>query len=147
MRLRPSMRENFRYILVHIIPDPDYQSREIYRSTAESAISLFGDSIVAQMWPSIMQVSGPYAIIRCRRGLEKKLETAVSAITQIQGIPAAVHPVKTSGSIKTLREIIPNEPEIRKGKAIISGKTYEVKVSCRRRIDLNEKGIYLEIPR
>lgn len=141
------MRENFRYILVHIIPEDTYESRDIYHAIADSTMSLYGDTITAQMWPSVMQVFGPYAIIRCRRGLEKHLETTLSAISQIQGRPAAVHPLRTSGTIRTLKEKIPGDPDNRSGKAIISGNPYDVIVSRGGRIDLKEKGIYHDIPR
>lgn len=147
MRLRPSMRENFRYILVHIIPGDLYESRDIYRAISESVMSLYGDSTTAKMWPSVMQISGPYAIIRCRRGMEKCLETALSAVSHIQGVPAAMHPLKTSGTIHTLTEKIPKNPENRSGKATISGITCDVIIFRQGRIDLKEKGIYHEIPR
>jgi len=104
MRLRPSMRENFRYILAVITPDLTFESRDVYRAIAESVMSLYGDSIAAQVWPSVMKVEGSHVIIRCRRGTEQYLETALSAISLIQGIPAGVRPVKTSGTIQTLKE-------------------------------------------
>jgi ribonuclease P/MRP protein subunit POP5 len=141
------MRENFRYVLAHIIPDEPYESRDIYRAIAESVMSLYGDDITAKMWPSVMQVSGSYAIIRCRRGMEKQLETALSVITHIQGIPAAVRPLRTSGTIRTLKEKIPHHPEKRYGKATISGLICDVIILENGRIDLKEKGIYHEIPR
>ena len=147
MRLRPSMRENFRYILIHIVPEQTCDQRDIYRAVAESVTSLYGDSVTAAIWPSVMKVSGPFAIIRCRRGTEKRLETALAAITGIQGSRAAVHPVRTSGTIQTLVGHIPGDLMIRPGKAVISGNTCDVLVSSRGRIDLKEKGIYLEIPR
>ena len=147
MRLRPSMRENFRYILIEIVPEISCESRDIYRATAESVTSLYGDSIASLMWPSVMQVAGSYAIIRCRRGMEKKLETALAAINTIQGTPAAVHSLKTSGTIKTLQESIPKERGFRQGRVVIAGKTYDAVISRRGRIDLKEKGIYLDIPR
>lgn len=147
MRLRPSMRENFRYILVHIVPDTTYESRDIYRAVAESVVSLYGDHIAALLWPSVMQVYGSYGIIRCRRGLEKNLETALCAVTQIQGVPAGIHPIRTSGTIRTLVEKIPKNPDKRSGKAVISGTQCGVWISKRGRIDLKEKGIYHEIPR
>ncbi|HOL42377.1 MAG TPA: Rpp14/Pop5 family protein [Methanospirillum sp.] len=147
MRLRPSMRENFRYVLARISPDFPFESRDLYRSIAESVTSLYGDGIAAQIWPSVMQVSAPYAIIRCRRGMEHYLETALSAIAQIQGIPAAIHPQKTSGTIRTLQEKIPSCITKRNAKVVISGVRYDAVVSIQGRIDLKEKGIYHEIPR
>ena len=147
MRLRPSMRENFRYILGRIIPDLTLESRDLYRSIAESVTSLYGDSISAQMWPSVPFLCGSYGIVRCRRGMERELETALSAITQIQGIPLAVRPVKTSGTIRTLKEKIPKWCEKQTAKAVISNITCDVLVSRRGKIDLKEKGIYHDIPR
>lgn len=141
------MRENFRYILAQIIPGVPYESRDIYRAVAESVMSLYGDSTSAQMWPSVIQIHDQQVIIRCRRGQEKNLETALSAITAIQGTPAAVHPVKTSGTIRALSKYIQKNSETRQGTATVKGKNFEVLVSRRGRIDLKEKGIYLEIPR
>jgi len=141
------MRENFRYILARISPMNEFESRDIYRAVAESVITLYGDDIAAHMWPAVMQVKGPYVIIRCRRGTEKKLETALSSITSVQGTRSALHPVRTSGTIKTLREIIPKVMRNREGRAVIAGNTYEVIIAGRGRIDLKDKGIYLDIPR
>ena len=147
MRLRPSMRENFRYILAVITPDLTFESRDIYRAIAESVMSLYGDSIAAQVWPSVMKVEGSHVIIRCRRGTEQYLETALSAISLIQGIPAGVRPVKTSGTIQTLKEKIRSHTDKRDAKAVVSGITCDVIVDMQGRIDLKEKGIYHEIPR
>ena len=147
MRLRPSMRENFRYVLVRITSDSVFESRDLYRSIAESVVSLYGDRITAQIWPSVMQVSGSYAIIRCRRGLEHDLETALCAISQIQGTPAAIHPLRTSGTIRTLKEKMPLCTEKRSAKAVISGVPCDVVVSMQGRMDFKETCIYHEIPR
>jgi len=141
------MRENFRYILAVITPDLTFESRDVYRAIAESVMSLYGDSIAAQVWPAVMKVEGSHVIIRCRRGTEKKLETALSSITSVQGTRSALHPVRTSGTIKTLREIIPKVMRNREGRAVIAGNTYEVIIAGRGRIDLKDKGIYLDIPR
>lgn len=147
MRLRPSMRENFRYILAVITPGLTFEPRDLYKAIAESVMSLYGDSIAAQVWPSVMKVEGSFVIIRCRRGTEHYLETALSAISFIQSIPAGVRPIRTSGTIRTLREKIQPCTDKRDGKAVVSGITCDVVVYMQERIDLKEKGIYHEIPR
>lgn len=148
MRLRPTMRENFRYILVRIIPETSvFESLELYRAVSDAVETLFGDTESARIWPSIMIVSGCHAIIRCRRGKEMYLETALATVTHIQNRGAAVHPICTSGTIRTLREKIPGDMQIRPGAVMIGGTTCDAFFLRGGRIDLKEKGIYHDIPR
>ena len=140
--------KNFRYLLIRVAPDTiAYESRDLYRSIVEAVESMYGDLPAARIWPSVVFVSGQYSIIRCRRGLEESLEAALATITSIMNVPVAVHPVLTSGTIRTLQDKIPDERIVRKGRVIISKHSYDAVFHLNGGIDLKENGIYHEIAR
>ena len=148
MRMRPSMRENFRYLLIRVVPeDLRFDSLDLYRSVSDVVECMYGDLLSAQIWPSVILVSGSYAIIRCRRGLESPLETALATVTIIKDKPAAVHTMLTSGTVRSLREKIPKERTVRQGKVIISKTSYNAVFYSAGKIDLKENAMYHEIPR
>lgn len=148
MRLRPSMRENFRYILVRLTSDTiTIEGRDLFLAISDAVISLHGDLLSARMWPSVMEVSGNRAIIRCRRETVRELETALATITHIAGDPVAAHPVCTSGTIKTLRKKRFLARSIRTGRVVIDCVPYDCVFFHGGRIDLKEKGINLGTPR
>lgn len=142
------MRENFRYILVRLTPETnEIENLDLFLAVSDAVISLYGDLESARMWPSVMEVSGNCAIIRCRRETVKELETALATITLVAGAPAAVHPVCTSGTIKTLREKRSPACSEQTGRVVIDKVPYDCVFLHGGRIDLKEKGINLGTPR
>lgn len=142
------MRENYRYILVRVTPYIiAIEGRDLFLAVSDAVISLYGDLESARMWPSVMEVSGHQAIIRCRRETVKELETALATITEIAGEPAAVHPVCTSGTIKTLRKKRSLARYEKTGRVVIDKTPYDCIFLHGGRIDLKEKGINLGTPR
>lgn len=149
MRLRPSMRENYRYVLVNIHltggnPDP----RDIYLAASESFSALFGEFKSARAWIAVMESSDRHAIIRYRRGMDTQVEAALAAVCAIGGYQAAIHPVRISGTIRTLRERISRQGKksARTGAVKMGEYTYKVDIHPSGLIDLKEKGINLQIP-
>lgn len=148
MRLRPSMRENYRYILIRFTPEKIViEGLDLFLAVSDAVISLYGDLESARMWPSVMEVTGHQAIIRCRRETVKELETALATITEVGGEPVAVHPVCTSGTIKTLREKRSPVCSEQTGRVVIDKVPYDCIFLQGGRIDLKEKGINLGTPR
>ena len=148
MRLRPSMRENYRYLLARVISLCSVDTKEIYHSVSEAYCSLFGEVSSSQAWIAVMEYSRPYAIFRFRRGNEKRVEAALTCVTSIKGIPSVIHPLKISGTIKTIREEIHKgkTDSIRVGKVKMKAGKFPAEIYENGRIDLKEKGINLKIP-
>ena len=142
------MRENYRYILARIIPPTrTYEAKEIYLAAAEAFSSLFGEIESSRAWIAVMECSNQHVIFRFRRGTDVMVEAALATICRIGERSVAIHPVKKSGTIRTLRENkkLINEP-IRNGKITHEGTWYPAVFSHSGEIDLKEKGINLQIP-
>ncbi|WP_319579566.1 Rpp14/Pop5 family protein [uncultured Methanospirillum sp.] len=147
MRLRPSMRENYRYILTRVVSAEQIDAKDIYLAISDTFGSLFGEIHASCAWVAVMEYKIPYTIIRFRRGYEQKVEAALATITTVKGSAAAVHPVKTSGTIRTIREEIHKRNfSSRPGKVKINGEWFSAEIRTDNRIDLKEKGINPNIP-
>ena len=138
----PSQRERRRYVLVRfepegISPDP----REVYAAVAEACTSLWGDTESSEISPSVMAWEG-HAIIRCRRGTEEKLITAVSTVTRIGGERVALRTITTSGTLHAIRSRRYPGPELLwERKVGIGGRTFLARAYPGQKVDLIEKGI------
>jgi len=148
MRLRPSMRENYRYTLARVFVKGSIDPKEIYLAASDAYCLLFGEIQASYAWIAVMDYSAPYVIIRFRRGNEQKVEAALAIVASIKGTPAVIHPIKISGTIKTIREEIKKRnfsPSLT-GKVKINDDWFSAEILSDRRIDLKEKGINLKIP-
>jgi|WetSurMetagenome_2_1015567.scaffolds.fasta_scaffold08450_6 ribonuclease P/MRP protein subunit POP5 len=100
----PTLREKKRYILVSLDPgglEPD--PRQLYLAIQEAASSLFGDSTAAGIHAAVVFGEKGYAIIRCRRGTEDPLATALATVVAINGERAVLRTEAVSGTIHALK--------------------------------------------
>jgi ribonuclease P/MRP protein subunit POP5 len=138
----PSLRERRRYILARFEPEgasPD--PREVYAAVAEACTSLWGDTLASEISPSVMAWEG-HAIIRCRRGTEDRLATALSTITRIGGERIAARTITTSGTLHAIRSRPYLKPEILWEKKVgIGGRVFLARGYPGQKVDLIEKGI------
>jgi ribonuclease P/MRP protein subunit POP5 len=138
----PSQRERRRYILVRfepegITPDP----REVYAAVAEACTSLWGDALASEIAPSVMAWEG-HAILRCRRGTEDRLATAVATITRIGNERVAARTITTSGTLHAIRSRRVERPGILwERKVGIGGRVFLARAYAGQKVDLVEKGI------
>ncbi len=147
MRLRPSMRENYRYILAKVVCTELVEAKDIYHAISDTFGSLFGEIQASFAWVAVMEYNPPYTIIRFRRGYGQKVEAALATITSVKGAAAAVHPVKTSGTIRTVREEIHKRNfSSRSGRVKINDEWFSAEIRTDNRINLIEKGINPNIP-
>ena len=144
----PAMRTKRRYILARILPygmvvDP----KEVYLSVVEAATSLFGDAAVGLAQPAVVFCDGGYAVVRCRRGTEKEIATALATVTAFGDERAALRTVAVSGTIHALRRRIkPIRPLSGAGEAKIGENCFTVYRYPRQKVDLVEKGIKHQKP-
>ena len=105
--LPPTLRVNKRYVLCRIVPHGlNADGKAVYYAVYEAVSSLFGDAGAAEIGMSVVHTEGDWAIVRCTRGYETKLQAAVSTVNAIGDMPCAIRPVLTSGTILTLKEKI-----------------------------------------
>ncbi|HVP24860.1 MAG TPA: Rpp14/Pop5 family protein [Methanomicrobiales archaeon] len=138
----PSLRERRRYLLVRFEPEgvsPD--PRELYAAVAEACTALWGDVLASEISPSVMAWEG-HAIIRCRRGTEDRLATAIATITTVGGERVAARTVTTSGTLHAIRSRpYPPVELLRERKVSVGGRVFLARAYPGQKVDLVEKGI------
>ena len=142
MNQLPSQRERRRYILVRFEPErvsPD--PRELYAAVADACTSLWGDAAASEISPSVMAWEGQ-AIIRCRRGTEDRLATAVATITRVGDRRVAARTVTTSGTLHGIRSRPFPRPEALWEREVgIGGRAFLARGYAGQKVDLIENGI------
>ena len=141
----PTLRTKKRYILARIDP-PGVETapRDLYHSILESFTSLFGDVLSAGAGIVLVSCESGYAEIRCTRGFEHQVRTALSTVTEIQGKKVALRSLVTSGTLLALRKrrfglLTPQYEESIEWE--ISGRMYSARRYQGQKVDLVEKGI------
>jgi ribonuclease P/MRP protein subunit POP5 len=138
----PSQRERRRYVLVRFEPEGiSLDPREVYAAVVEACTSLWGDTVSSEISPSVMAWEGQ-AIIRCRRGTEDRLITAVSTITRVGGERVAGRTITTSGTLHAIRSRpYPRADLLWERKVGIGGRVFLARAYPGQKVDLIEKGI------
>ena len=139
----PAMRTKRRYILVRILPyGITADQKQVYLSVIEAATSLWGDAATGLAQPAVVFCDGGYAVVRCRRGTEKDIATALATVTAIGDEQAALRTVATSGTIHALRRRIkPIRLLSETGEMKLGENYFTVYRYPRQKVDLVEKGI------
>ncbi len=137
----PTLREKKRYLLGRVFPEgfvPDRKS--LNGSVQEAVLSLWGDSGAAEISASVIR-AGRYSVIKCRRGAEGRLITALSTITCVGNSRCSIRPVAISGTIAALSRRIRETPEPIVCDTIeVQGHLYEAYYRPGQKVDLIEKG-------
>ena len=138
----PSLRERRRYILARFAPEgftPD--PREVYAAVAEACTALWGDAAASEISPSVMAWEGQ-VILRCRRGTEDRLATALATVTRIGEERVAVRTITTSGTLHAIRSRLYPRPDLLwERKVGIGGRVFLARAYTGQKVDLVEKGI------
>jgi len=137
------MRAKRRYILARILPYGTVaDQKQVYLSIIEAATSLLGDAAVGLAQPAVVFCDGEYAVVRCRRGTEADIATALATVTAIAERPAALRTVAVSGTIHALRRRMkPILPAPGSGETTVGDDCFTVYRYPRQKVDLVEKGI------
>ncbi|MDD1673124.1 MAG: Rpp14/Pop5 family protein [Methanomicrobiales archaeon] len=144
MRPRPpSLRVKKRYVLTEIVPpwiSPDVRS--LSTTVHEAITSLWGDASTALMQPAVVYAEPGIAILRCRRGTERNLITALSTVVMENEQPIALHPQATSGTILSLKKRCEYlRQKIRVENIVWRGKNCTAYRFRGHKVDLLERGI------
>ena len=145
----PTLRDKRRYVLVKVDPPGTViDQKELYYEIAEAITSLYGDAAAAIMIQAVVAAEGDYVFIRCRRGTERELATAISTITACRESRIVLRIVAASGTMESLRERIRtiHVPEPAPEKAdgvedvIFDKKTFTPVYCNGQKVDVIEKG-------
>ncbi|MDD1719079.1 MAG: Rpp14/Pop5 family protein [Methanoregulaceae archaeon] len=136
----PTMREKRRYILVRLVPEIPADPKVLYTTLLDSVTSIFGDLGAARIHMAVVYSAGPYAILRCRRGMEQDLMIALSTVCAVGSRRLVVRTQKISGTIRSLKEKIPPDQESCDEDISINGESCHVSHRHGVKIDLFEKG-------
>jgi len=140
----PSMRDKRRYLLVQVFPRClSYEQKDLYLAVQDSVTSIWGDVAAARIQAAVVVGGQGYGIIRCLRGTESQLATAVSTVTTISGQRACVRSCAVSGTIAALqrRGIPPGCPSFPvDAGAMFDGRDFAIRCRDGEKVDLLEKG-------
>ncbi|MDD1678055.1 MAG: Rpp14/Pop5 family protein [Methanomicrobiales archaeon] len=144
MRPRPpTFRVKKRYVLARIIPPwRIVEARVLGSAVHDAATSLWGDAHTALMQPAVMVTEKDLAILRCRRGTERDLITALATITAVGDLPLILRPLAVSGTILALKERGARlHREIQEEELAVKGRVCTVYRYQGHKVDLLERGI------
>jgi ribonuclease P/MRP protein subunit POP5 len=138
----PSFRVKKRYVLARIVPpwraaDPRVLAAAVHDATG----ALWGDAKTALMQPAVVGAEEDRIILRCRRGTERDLITALATVTAVGDLPLSLRPLAVSGTILALKErgaLLSRE--IREEDLTIKDCRYRVFRYQGHKVDLLEKG-------
>jgi ribonuclease P/MRP protein subunit POP5 len=142
----PTLRDKRRYILVRVDPPGiPIDQKELYYAISDAVTSLWGDAMAAVIVQAVICAEGDYVVIRCRRGTEREITTALSTITMYRDTKVALRIIAASGTIDSLRDRMKapattgaaGAPD---GECRFGGKEYLVVQYDGQKIDVIEKG-------
>jgi ribonuclease P/MRP protein subunit POP5 len=138
------MRDKRRYVLARITPAwIRTDTKSLYLLVQEAMTSLWGDVVAANIQMAVVYGDNEFYIIRCRRGCEGRLETALSTVACMDEQGIALRSFAVSGTIHALKKRI---EKCRKGpvpdarELIIGERTFEAYYFPGQRVDILEKG-------
>ena len=103
----PTLRDKRRYVLVRVEPaNTPLDQKDLYYAIADAITSLYGDVAAAIMIQAVVAAEGDYVFIRCRRGTERELATALSTINTCRDTRIALRIIAASGTMEGLRRRI-----------------------------------------
>ncbi|MCK9591494.1 MAG: Rpp14/Pop5 family protein [Methanoregula sp.] len=141
----PTLREKRRYLLVTIDPlGTVINQKELYYTISDATTQLWGDVVAAVIMPAVVASEGQFVIIRCRRGTEHELATALSTITSCRDTRIALRMVAASGTIDSLRDRMRRvkiDPEVISLRdCTFDKKVFQISQCHGQKVDVIEKG-------
>ena len=143
----PTLRDKRRYLLVRIEPaGTPVDQKELYYAIADAITSLYGDVAAAIMIQAVVAAEGDYIFIRCRRGTERELATAISTVSACRDTRIALRIIAASGTMESLRERIATPqkqepaPPCDAGDVMFDKKTFTPVYWNGKKVDVIEKG-------
>ena len=92
-----------RYLKFRVEGPSDVEERVVYDALIGSISSLYGIKGSSEAALRLIEYEGNEGIIRCSHLQLRKVRSAFAMISNIEGEEAAVHTLKVSGTLKSLR--------------------------------------------
>ncbi len=134
----PSQRDRRRYLLCRTVPAwADPEPRAVFHAVCEAVTSLWGDTGAAEVAPSVLDCGRGYVVVRCRRGTEPQLASALATVTRAGEGRLALRQVLTSGTLHAIRRRMQGPPaEWIDTPAVRDGRTFTARRSAGQKVDL-----------
>lgn len=142
----PTLRDKRRYLLLRVDPaGAPVDQKELYYTIADAITSLFGDAAAAVMIQAVVAAEGGHVFIRCRRGTEREVATAISTVTSCRDTRIALRILAASGTMESLRDRVrsqkaPGAADELPGDRIFDGKPVSPVYCNGQKVDVIEKG-------
>ncbi len=137
------MRQKRRYILARILPFgscPD--QKQVYLAVLDAATALFGDVEIGLAQPAVVFCDDQYMIVRCRRGSEDAIATALATVTAVGDRRVALRTIAVSGTILSLKQQMRHIRPVSEPEEYALGERYFTMYRYpRQKVDLVEKSI------
>ncbi|OWT32972.1 ribonuclease P [Methanobrevibacter sp. 87.7] len=107
--LPPTLRKNSRYLVLDIKTKDNFSKDDFILAIWDSCLRLFGEMETSNFNLWLMRVynsndTNDYihtkAVLRCQRGFEDKVRSAVSSLTKFNGKDIAITTIALSGTIQ-----------------------------------------------
>lgn len=104
-RVKPSQKENWRYVAFEIISDATFADRDIVRAVASANLRLYGEVGTSEenLWLIEYDPQNKRGIIRCSHKTQQKVISALTIITKINEQDAVFNVLGVSGTIKKVK--------------------------------------------
>ena len=104
-RVKPSMKENWRYIAFELISEAEPASeKDITRAILNSVTRLLGEVGASKTNIWLLEYSKGKGLIRCSHTAVTNVVASVTTITEINDKRALLHVLGVSGTIKKAKE-------------------------------------------
>jgi ribonuclease P/MRP protein subunit POP5 len=97
-------REKRRYLALNFESEQPFNENEMFTAVQASILRLFGEYGVSKADIKLIK-SNPeknQLVLRCSHLMLEKVRAAITSIVEVAGLPAAVHVVGVSGTLKAL---------------------------------------------
>ncbi len=137
------MRQKRRYILARVLPSgscPD--QKQVYLAVLDAATALFGDAEIGLAQPAVVYSDDQYMIVRCSRGSEDAIATALATVTAVDDRRVALRTIAVSGTILSLKQRMRHvRPVTEPGEYALGERYFTMYRYPRQKVDLVEKSI------
>ncbi|UCD01066.1 MAG: Rpp14/Pop5 family protein [Promethearchaeota archaeon] len=110
MGIKIALKERQRYIFFRIIKESktNFSQKTILKSIWQSIWRYFGmkEANKIGLWLTELNSDEDYGIIRCSHQTKEIIISALSLVREIDGTKVVLSPIKTSGTIRSLKKAI-----------------------------------------
>jgi len=100
-----SRRERRRYLKIEVESEQSINDRAFMDAVWDAVLQLFGEYGASQANLTLIQYDPQkgYAVVRCSNKALEMVRASIASITKIDEKPVAIHVLRVSGTLKSLR--------------------------------------------